>query len=849
MTNVMLADISLSHITLDQYEDLKNLRKAYFSAVPEICVERPRLITDFHVQNGLLAKDRISILDKARAYRHVLENRAPVVRHTHAYDKNMYEFSLKDTSPFAGSTTSRFKGVPLYPELIGLFVWPELKSMRRRNPNPFYITPEEADELNLKIFPHWMKKNVLEITRYRDYPGQFEGPIAADHPDEIKLFQNWVFFLTSKPLCISHAIPDFSKAVNSGLRSMIEEADRKKSGTNDPSKVEFYSAVIEVLSGIIYYSKKLAQEARRLAGLSTDPREKVRLKEIATTYSKVPEAGADNLREALTTVWICWTAIHLENPNVGLSLGRLDQLLYPFYREDVEHGLLTPEKAVELICYLWLKIGDHVPTMTETGEQLAGGTGSNQAVTVGGVDVNCEDAVNDFTYLILKATELMLLRDPNLNARYHPEKNSDEYLKRISEVNINTRCTPAIHNDKAVIAALVSKGNSEEQARDYGIVGCVEPVSNGRTYGHPAAILVNIVSALELALFNGKHRYTRDKEISPKTGDPTTFTSFGDFRRAFEEQARWLIDRATILNDKFGKTHQDFYPTPILSTFFEGPMDKGVDLVQGGATINSSGAAIIGLADAVDSLSAIQEWVFNKKSISFSQLLDALQKDFVGYEPLRLLLANQGKTPKYGNEEQAADAIAVAVVTMLDEAFCKRLNYRGGHYRVGYWTMTIHAGFGRLTRSLPNGRLPQENYASGITPVSGATRNLTKALNSVAMLPAEALSSGVALNIKYTPEPHFESMRDHFADTVKGFFSKHGENGEGGFEIQFNVMSREDLEKAMQDPEKYSDLLVRVSGYTAYFKDLNPQMQKEIVERTEYLLSSGNAQPWKPAVF
>ncbi len=817
--------------------------------MPEICVERPRLITEFHVTNGLLDQDKISILDKAKAYRHVLENRTAVVRHTHAHDKNMYEFSLKDTSPFAGSTTSRFKGVPVYPELIGLFLWPELNSMRTRYPNPFYITPQEAEELNLKIFPHWMKKNVVEITRYRDYKGQFQGPIATNYPDELKLFQNWVFFLTSKPLCISHTIPDFSKAIHSGLSGMIGEANEKKSGTDDPSKIEFYAAIIEVLSGIINYSKNLAREARLLAGLASNPLEKVRLNEIATTYSKVPEAGADTFREAMTSVWICWTAMHLENPNVGLSLGRLDQLLYPFYREDVEHDRLTPEKAVELLCYLWLKIGDHVPTMTETGEQLFGGTGSNQAVTIGGVDANGEDAVNDVTYLILKATELMQLRDPNLNARYHPSKNSDEYLKRISEVNIITRCTPAIHNDRAVIKALISKGNSEEQARDYGIVGCVEPVSEGRTYGHPAAILVNLVSALELALFNGKHRYTGQKDISPKTGDPATFASFDVFWAAFETQTRWLIDRATILNDKFGKTHQDFYPTPILSAFFEGPMDKGMDLIRGGATINSSGAAMIGFADVVDSLSAINKWVFNKEYMSFSKLLGALHNDFVDDEPLRRLLANPEKTPKYGNEHPDADAIAAKVVTMLDDAFRSRVNYRGGKYRVGYWTMTIHAGFGRLTRSLPNGRKEQANYASGITPVSRAAPSFTKALNSVAKLPAQALSGGVALNIKYTPEPHFELMRDHFAATVKAFFSGVGGNGDGGFEIQFNVRSREDFERAKEDPEKYGGFPVRVSGYTAYFKDLNPQMQQEIIERTEYLLSSGNAQPSKLVVF
>ena len=197
---------------------------------------------------------------------------------------------------------------------------------------------------------------------------------------------------------------------------------------------------------------------------------------------------------------------------------------------------------------------------------------------------------------------------------------------------------------------------------------------------------------------------------------------------------------------------------------------------------------------------------------------------------------------------RTADAIAAKVVTMLDDAFRSKVNYRGGKYRVGYWTMTIHAGLGRFTRSLPNGRKEQADYASGITPVSRAAPSFTKALNSVAKLPAQALSGGVALNIKYTPEPHFELMRDHSAATVKAFFSGVGGNGDGGFEIQFNVRSREDFERAKEDPEKYGGFPVRVSG-SAYFKDLNPQMQQEIIERTEYLLSSGNVQPSKLVVF
>ena len=437
----------------------------------------------------------------------------------------------------------------------------------------------------------------------------------------------------------------------------------------------------------------------------------------------------------------------------------------------------------------------------------------------------------------------MKLRDPNLNARYYQNINKKEYLRRLCDANINTGATPALHNDKAVIKALTAKGETIEQARDYGVIGCVEPGSNGRSYGHSAAILLNLTSALELTLYNGRHRHTgMDKIISKETGDPTNFSSFEELRAAFEEQIHWLADQTTSLNNLLGKIHQDFYPTPILSAFFEGPMEKGKDVIEGGAIINYSGVTIIGLADVADSFSALQKVVFEERAITFTKLLDALDKNFEDYEDLQKRLINPEKTPKYGNEDPVADANVTWIIKLLDRVFGEKMNYRGGTYRVGYWTMTNHAGFGRLIKALPNGRKAHENFSSGITPVSGVTPYLTKALNSVAKQPAECLANGVALNIKYTPETsNRKKMLDNFTASVEGYFDSSNEKNVGGMEIQFNITTHDTFVDAVANPDKYPELLVRVSGYTAYFKDLNPQMQKEIIERTEYLLSDGKA--------
>jgi pyruvate formate-lyase/glycerol dehydratase family glycyl radical enzyme len=844
-----MADVTLRDISLKDYgltPRVSNLKNIYFKAMPEICIERPRLVTRFSLENGLFEKERISILDKARLYRYVLERRAPMVRHGRAYEKGMKPFNFKEAPLFAGSTTSKFKGVPLYPEFLALTLWPELWSISRRGSNPFQITDPEVKELNYEIFPHWIEHSILELARKRCYEENREKYGLEKHAPEIKLFERLVFFMASKPNCISHTIPDFSRAIKVGLRGIIEEAKQRGEGTADPSRKEFYEAIAEVLEGIIAYSRNLAREAEKLAQREADPTLKKELLDIARIQRRVPEFPAETFREGLTTVWICWTAIHLENPNVGLSLGRLDQVLNDLYRQDIENGTIDLRDAIELTCCLWLKIGDHVPSIPDAGEQLFGGTGSNQAITFGGVDKDGNDAVNDLTYVMLRATELMKLRDPNPNARYYPEINSPDYLRRLCEVNLETGAIPAIHNDRAIIKALTSKGETVEHARDYGVIGCVEPGSNGRFYGHSAAILLNLTSALELALFNGRHRHTgMDLLISKETGDPTTFTAFDEFKAAFAEQTRWLIEGATNLNNILGRVHQDFYPTPILSALFEGPMEKGKDLIQGGALINSSGAAIIGLADVADSLSAIQKVVFEEKKVSFADLLDALGKDFVGYSPLQTRLMNPEKTPKYGNEDPVADANVTWMVEFLDREFGKKENYRGGRYRVGYWTMTNHAGFGRLMEALPSGRKAHENFTSGITPVSGVTPYLTKALNSVANQPAQCLSSGVAFNLKFTPESK-ERILDDFVAYVEGYFDDMNGARDGGMEVQFIIKDHATLAEAAEHPEKHPELLVRVSGYTAYFKDLNPQMQKEIIDRTEYCLSSGSMIPYPP---
>jgi formate C-acetyltransferase len=330
MAQITFDDLSLKECDLT--ERVSHLRRIYFRAMPEICIERARLVTGFHRENGLFKKERISILDKARAYRYVLEKREPIVRHSRAYEKGMKPFDFKEAPLFAGSTSSKFKGVPLYPEFLALTLWPELWTISKRASNPYHITDAEVGDLNYEIFPHWMEKNITELARERCIKERSKKPAPARRADEMKLLERLVFFITTKPNCISHTIPDFSRAINSGLRSIINEAKDKKNKTTHDSKREFYDAIPEALEGIITYSKRLAAKAKEMADKERDSVLKQELLDIAEINHRVPESPARTFREGLTTIWICWIAIHLENPNVGLSLGRLDQVLYNIER-------------------------------------------------------------------------------------------------------------------------------------------------------------------------------------------------------------------------------------------------------------------------------------------------------------------------------------------------------------------------------------------------------------------------------------------------------------------------------------------------------------------------------------
>lgn len=811
-----LPNIGLSELTLNSMPRLKRLREEHFElkGKAEVCIERARYVTKYlkeHTSSGDSA-----VLTYAKALNYFLVHKEPL---------------FPDANLLAGTTTSKRLGAPVYPELTGMTIWPELRTISTRKENPQYLSEEDADVLNFEIYPYWLDNSILEYTRHKN-----------GNPDCMKLFQKMIFFIASKAGCISHTVPNYKVVLEKGLESMIEEASQKAeqlSSTAENSddikaKIDFYEAVQIVLKGVIAYADSLSDKAAELAASEENSALKANYLKMSEVCKRVPAKPARTFREAVNALWIAQIAVHAENINMAISPGRLDQILYKYYNADIENGELTVQDAIELIGCLWLKLTDNTNLVPETAEKLFGGAGTVPAVTIGGVDENGEDAVNDLTYIILRATELLCIKDPSLNARYHHEKNSNEYFERVCRAIKTTRSVPAIHNDVTDIKTLTNQEISLEDARDYAVIGCVELSSAGRSYDASSSIMLNLASVLELALYDGTRPVIGDEVVTLKTGNAASFSTFDNFREAFLTQLKFVIENAIELNEMLGKTYQEIMPSPILSAFFDGPMEKGKDLIFGGAKYNSSGATHIGFADTVDSLSAIEDAVFTAKKCTFEELLNALQNNFEGSEALLAYLKN--RAPKHGTDNPIAVKNANWLQKQLYDIYQSNTNYRGGKYRPAYWSMTNHAGQGKLTEALPNGRLAYEAFASGITPVSQAAREMTTCLTSVASLDCLQIPGGFAFNLKY-PAINGEAEFKKFTQAIATYLK------EGGMHIQFNIMSYKELIDAKKNPEEHEELLVRVSGYSAYFNSLNDDMKDEIITRTEYDLNSGVANP------
>jgi len=414
-----------------------------------------------------------------------------------------------------------------------------------------------------------------------------------------------------------------------------------------------------------------------------------------------------------------------------------------------------------------------------------------------------------------------------VNARISMDRNSETYVRRLCEVNFTTSATPSLHNDTAVFKALKQHGYPEEHIRDWSATGCVEPTISGRHNGHTGAILLNLVAALEMALNNGRHPLMQ-WDVGPRTGTVDEFATFEDFFEAFAAQVRFLITQAAELNDMYAEAHALLRPTPFLSSLMEGCIEKGLDMTRGGARYNTTGTANIGLADVTDSLMAIRKLVFEEHRISLEELKAALDTDFRNAPAIRALA--QHRVPLFGSGSTEALAMANRVASMVHDAWASHRSFRGGRYTCGFWSMSQHTAYGNLSGALPSGRVSGKAFTPGITPEPHASRSYLDFISDVARLVPASMDNNMAFNVKLAPSP--ENSREETVGAMAGYVKTYCSLG--GMQMQFNVVDSRVLKDAHVHPEDYRDLIVRISGYNAYFVTLTRQQQVELIERAEY---------------
>lgn len=734
------------------------------------------------------------------------------------------EARIGENDLLAGTTSTKEIGVIIYPDGVASLLWGELLTLQDRPLNPYDIGQREIEELNSNILPFWEKRHIREW-----------GRAKHNNPRCQQLDERFAVNFLWKNAVISHTIIDYPKLLNLGIEGLIREIKEElhRDTGADQLKKDTLQAMILSHEGILAYADNLSKEANALAEEERDKVRKEELEKLALICKKVPANPPESLDEAVNALWIMWIAVHMENTNTGFSLGRMDQWLQPYFEADMKK-LESPEQrqdylhhALELLGCFYMRCTDYLPMIPDIGNHLFGGSSSDQAITLEGVTPQGEDAVNDMTYILLKVTEMLAIRDPNINACYYNGVNSESYLRRLCEVNVNTAGTPSIHNDGKVIESMAEFNYPQEDVNDWSATGCVEPTISGKHMGHTNCMMFNMVAALEMALNNGYHPLMR-WELGPKTGEPEELKTFEDFFRAFSEQLSYLGELSVKYNNILGEAHSVLRPTPMLSALMEGAISGGRDVTIGGAKYNSSGIAYIGLADISDSLMAIKKLVYEENKYSLRELCDAISANFEGYEKMHSRLLSE--VPRFGSGNEEAVEIANRVTSFTHDYFASQRNFRKGPYTVGFWSMANHVAFGTLTGALPSGRLAYKPFTPGLTPAADASKSLLDNIRDVAKLDPKNMTNNIAFNVKVVPsasDSHEESV-NHLYSYAKSYCNL------GGMKVQFNVVSTDTMKAAMANPEEYKDLMVRISGYNAYFVTLNRDMQLELIERAEY---------------
>jgi len=780
---------------------IRKLRKQSVDCKPYISPERAILLTEFYQSNA--TKKVSTPVARALAFKYLLEKK---------------KIRINDGELIVGERGPAPKATPTYPEIC-CHSLKDLDTLDKRKKIPYAVDKKTRQTYAEKVIPFWRNKSIREI-------------IFSQMTDEWKAaYEAGVFTEFLEQRAPGHTVLG-DKIYTKGLidlKKEVKTAMQSFDSATDPAahrKMEELKAMEIAADALIHYAQRHSKAAKELAGKEKNPNRRKELGKIAAVCAHVPAHAPRDFWEALQYYWFVHLGVITEvNPWDAFNPGRLDQHLYPFYAKDLQNGILTEEKARELLEALWIKFNNHPapPKVGVTAEESSTYT-DFALINMGGVRADGSDAVNELSYLILDVVDEMRLTQPSSMVQIS-KKTPDRFLKRALGIIRTGFGQPSVFNTDVIIQELLRQGKRIEDARNGGASGCVETGA----FGTECYILTgyfNLVKVLEITLNNGFDPET-GKRIGLETGEPTQFRSYGELFEAFKRQLNHFVDVKIKGNQVIERLYAEQLPVPFLSLLIDDCITKGKDYNDGGARYNTDYIQGVGLGTATDSLAAVKHNVFDEKTITMTELLKALRADFNGYETLRQRLLN--RTPKYGNDDDYADGITRAIFEAYYNAVDGKPNTKGGCYRINFLPTTVHIYFGKAVGATPDGRKAGEPLSEGISPVQGADRKgPTAVIKSCAKID-HARTGGTLLNQKFTPQLLAdEEGLDKLGSLIRTYFKLDGHH------IQFNVISSEMLRDAQKHPEKYRNLIIRVAGYSDYFVDLSAELQNEIIKRTEH---------------
>lgn len=780
---------------------IKTLREQSLKAVNTLSAERALLITKYYSSQQVEGCP------------------TPILR-AHAFDYLMSHKSIciNPGELIVGERGPAPKAAPTYPEVC-LHSLDDLQLISTRPKVSFRVDEETFRVYRDTIIPFWRGKTLRDMI------------FSSVSEEWRKAYDAGVFTEFQEQRAPGHTVAG-KKVFQKGMLDLIDDVDAslnkltKDNNGCTKAKIEELEAMRIAAKAIIKFANRYAEELERLAKIEVDANRRVELGEMAAICRRVPAHAPQTFHEALQHYWFIHLGVITElNPWDSFNPGRLDQHLYPFYLNDIKEGKLTHEGAVELLQAFWVKFNNHPspPKMGVTAEESNTYTDFT-LVNLGGVKEDGSDAVNELTYTILDVIEEMRILQPSSMVQVS-KKNPDRFVKRAVKIVKTGFGQPSFFNSDAIVQELLSQGKSLTDARNGGASGCVETGA----FGTEAYILTgyfNLNKVLELTLNNGVDPLT-GKEIGIRTGNAASFKTFNQLYEAFERQLGYFSDVKLEGNLVIERIWAEEMPVPFLSLLIDDCIANATDYNAGGARYNTSYVQGVGLGSITDNLSALSRLVFDEEALSMDELLKAMNANFEGYDNLRYRLIYD--MPKWGNNNDYADKLAVRVFNSFYKAITGRKTFRGGVFRINMLPTTSHVYFGSKIGAMPDGRLAHEPLSEGISPVQGADRNGPTAVILSAAKIDQIKTGGTLLNQKFSPSffTTDESL-DKMVSLIRSYFKLDGHH------IQFNVVSADTLRDAQKHPEKYQDLIVRVAGYSDYFNDLGEALQNEIIRRTEH---------------